>query len=268
MKKMGVLKMTIIDYYDNIATSVLNEGAIVYFSDYSFFEKYYRDIDNYIRFNFDSYELLKRITDKSDIANEVQQRVYYCLLANQYKLQGLYETTQFEYNPLWNVDGTTTTERDSKTDDTNTTKNTGSNTTTIKSTDTDDKTTANTTKTEDVTDKTVNVSSSNTSEVSDTLYLREKTTTEDTSTYDSTVKDDTTEKETYVKDSTNTETIDTSQNDDRDIIFHEKVTETRQGNIGVTKTTDLIASQRDIVDFDFLSVLCHMIVNCLTVGVF
>lgn len=236
--------MTIKDYYSEIATTVLTDKTITYFINYDFFKKYYHDIDNYIKYHFDDYRLLRRIEQSDTVADDVQQRVYYCLLANLYKLNGLYETTQFEYNPLWNVDGTTVTTTDSSTDDTNARTNGGTRKNDLNVNE------------NNVRDSNKNESVSNTAEVGETLYLREKSVVDDTATDNNNRTENA------------TETLNLTQNDDRDIVVHSVVTEQKKGNIGVTKTTELIADQRTILDFNFLQLLCHTIVNCITTGVF
>ena len=46
------------------------------------------------------------------------------------------------------------------------------------------------------------------------------------------------------------------------------VTSTRQGNIGVTKTQELLQSQRDIAMFDFLDTVMKECIDAITIPIF
>lgn len=59
-----------------------------------------------------------------------------------------------------------------------------------------------------------------------------------------------------------------SNTETRDLLDTERITKIRSGNIGVTKSTDLIQSFRDILDFNVLDIVAHDIVNCITEGVY
>lgn len=260
--------MTVYDYYTMISDTILDDRTKALLSSHDFYTKYQAVIDSYIRINFAQYRLLQSVAVSNNIELSVNDRVFLCVVDNLYKLDGLYETTELEYNPLWNVDGTTTIVTDSRTDDDNTSTESYETTT---NGSVQDSTTRNMSDTNDETNNTTLEASSdalNTSEVTDTLYLSSET--KDTSTTQASKNDTRTVEDTATSASTNeNETKYASSNtDNRDIILKSTVTETRQGNIGVTKTTDLIESQRNIVDYRFLYDLCHMLVLSFAKGVF
>lgn len=163
----------------------------------------------------------------------------------------LQETLEYEYNPIWNVDGTevetrnlnnnhtkTGTEALANTGD-DTVKNSGTDTTTRSG----NETSANTGT--DTTTRNVYGYNSSTAEPADQTQLQHGLT--NTHTYNS-VADATVhglqQKTEYGSTAT------TTYNTTDDIDDTGTITRTRQGNIGVTKTQDLIQSQRDIVQFN------------------
>ena len=159
----------------------------------------------------------------------------------------LYKSTQYEYNPIWNVDGKVVEDRDLKgtdyrTDDHNTTRTHGD---TMTRTNGDTLTTDSFTygynsSTAAPTDKVVAAHTGNTSDAhTGTTSDAHSGTTSDKDT--GTIKHD---------------TSDTG-----------KVTTTRTGNIGVTSTQSLIKEQRDVVQFNIMDYIINDFKNrfCLLV---
>lgn len=159
--------------------------------------------------------------------NNLRHQIGYILLSKKYTYEGLWTSTQLEYNPLYNVDGTTITNRTLKQTGTDTNARTGSDTTSNSGSDvtTGQKTTY------------------------DTSFLDS-----DKSTLEHGLESET----TYG--SNNVET--------RNLQDQETITERRYGNIGVTKSTDLIDSQRETVKFDVLKYIVHDIVNQISYGIY
>ena len=318
------------------------------------------------------HRIINRIVDKDDfvsLLNFVQKKIKLYLYTNEYKVSNLYESTQYDYNPLWNVDGTETRElsrevtgEDTDTfNETNTLARTGNDTTShsgytelVKSgndTTTDsgytelvksgNDTTTNSGYTELVktgnettsnsgydevvktgtntvttskttmnsatfydTDKTVeqpnltertnlnstnqvthntndrnNISTSNqtTHNTTDrnTLNTSSQTThnttdrnnvnTTNQTTHNTTDRNNLNDSEQTSYNSTNTDSHTGTVSNEKSNTETLTETTTRQGNIGVTKTTELIESQRQIVNFNFINYICHEIVNEFTI---
>jgi len=270
------------------------------------------------------HRIINKLVEKDDfisLLNFVQKKIKLYLYTNEYKVSNLYDTTQFEYNPLWNVDGTETRElsreitgEDTDTfNETNTLARTGSDTTSnsgynelVKS---GNDTTTNSGYTELVktgNDSTSNsgydevvksgsntVTTSKTTMNSSTFYDTEKTveqpnltertnlnstnqTTHNTTdrnnvntssqtAYNTTDRNNLNSSEQTSYNSTNTDSHTGTVSNEKSNTETLTETTTRQGNIGVTKTTELIESQRQIVNFNFINYICHEIVNEFTI---
>ncbi len=98
-------------------------------------------INDYIFDNYSSYEFLPKITrlftyehftvqDRNYMRGFINGIVANVLLKNAEKYEKLYDAMTLEFNPLWNVDGTTTTVRTLERDGTETTAKSGSDTNT------------------------------------------------------------------------------------------------------------------------------------------
>ncbi|MCM1265077.1 MAG: hypothetical protein NC200_02665 [Candidatus Gastranaerophilales bacterium] len=279
-------QITIKDIYDNYNTIIPNLDDLTsaewyqYIKNYAddFIQLHYRDMTLSYALQWNniekSYEFLMKFTT-------------IFLRSRVYTLEKLYETTQLEYNPLWNVDGIEITERNYKSDNANTINRTVINnensteTRDLKNSDTSTNKVVDTnTTTDNLTEKNIITAdetntTSVTSETSATLYLQEQVVTDksesDTKTNTGTRKVDSTEDTTYSDNTTETGTLDVDRktnetsdvNDNRIINDSEKITYTRTGNIGVTKSTDLIDSQRETVKFDYLEEVCHMLISTI-----
>ncbi len=167
----------------------------------------------------------------------------------------LYNSTQFEYNPIWNVDGTVIEERDLagtdyRTDD-HTTERTHDDSMERTHDDTMERTH----------DDTITADSSTYGYNSSTAAPTDKVETG----HDGTITDAHTGTITDAHTGTITDT-------DTGTINHDttdtgSITTTRQGNIGVTSTQSLIKEQRDVVQFNIMDYIINDFKNrfCLLV---
>lgn len=167
----------------------------------------------------------------------------------------LYKSTQFEYNPIWNVDGTVVEERDLagtdyRTDD-HTTERTHDDTMERTHDDTLERTHDDTL----TTDNDVYGYNSNTAAPESKV----------TADHDGTITDAHTGTITDAHTGTITDT-------DTGTINHDttdtgSITTTRTGNIGVTSTQSLIKEQRDVVQFNIMDYIINDFKNrfCLLV---
>ena len=163
---------------------------------------------------------------------------------NAYKWKEYFKTLSYEYNPLWNVDGTTTTEYsefeiDHDIAQHKLTKSKGPQKTT------------NT-----FVAQTVTTTNKNAPVDSATLTTTQQ---QDVSTP---LHADTIGTDAY----TDTDTQDAHM--DKDIEKEHDVTETRQGNIGVTSTQNLITQQRDIINVSFYDMVFKDIIKEITIPIF
>ena len=167
----------------------------------------------------------------------------------------LYKSTQFEYNPIWNLDGTIIEERDLagtdyRTDD-HTTERTHDDSMERTHDDTMERTH----------DDTITADSSTYGYNSSTAAPTDKVETG----HDGTITDAHTGTITDAHTGTITDT-------DTGTINHDttdtgSITTTRQGNIGVTSTQSLIKEQRDVVQFNIMDYIINDFKNrfCLLV---
>ena len=159
----------------------------------------------------------------------------------------LYESTQFEYNPIWNVDGTVVEERD------------------LAGTDyrTDDHTTERThdDSMERTHDDTMERTHDDTLTTDNDVYGYNSSTaapeSKVTADHDGTITD----AHTGTITDTDTGTI------NHDTTDTGSITTTRTGNIGVTSTQSLIKEQRDVVQFNIMDYIINDFKNrfCLLV---
>ena len=251
-------------------------------------------------------------SDSDEVLNDIRDTIDLWFISNNYKYGKLYETTILEYNPLFNVDGTTTTDRtltqtgtqktehngadtlarigdvtlDKPGDDTN--KHTGSNdnsktgTESVSHTGTDGSSTTSSgssASTEGVTtfdselfnDTNKNDSTTSTNGGTTTTYGSDDTTTHnttDTQSFNEQNKTEYNSKEMTSHNTTDTQSFNSSNDVTRNLADTEHIVETRQGNIGVTKSTELIDSQRKTVDFNFIQYVVHETANEISLGVF
>lgn len=237
-------------------------------------------------------------TDEEIISNIIRAFAIN-LNTKNYEYKKLYETTQLEYNPIWNVDGvtgtiheTTITEDISK-DHTgsDTLHNTGYDTTEKKGSETNAKTgTDDLDKTGTVTTDTDNLEHTHQYDTTydsvanpvdpETAFLKERTdygtdnseevtyNTNDQTTYNSsdtlsfTNRED---KTTYMSDH-ETE-YDSNETTGRNESRQDLDLNIRQGNIGVTMTQDMIKKEREVAMFDFYKKVVHDCVNTCTYAI-
>ena len=159
----------------------------------------------------------------------------------------LYNSTQFEYNPIWNVDGTVIEERD------------------LAGTDyrTDDHTTERThdDSMERTHDDTMERTHDDTITADSSTYGYNSSTAAPTDTVETGHEGTITDAHTGTITDTDTGTI------NHDTTDTGSITTTRQGNIGVTSTQSLIKEQRDVVQFNIMDYIINDFKNrfCLLV---
>lgn len=198
--------------------------------------------DEFLDLNF-ADRVINRLVERNDFTSLllwVQKKIKLNVLTNIYKYSRLYETTVLEYNPLWNVDGV-------------------------------EERTVNRSKSGNDTD-TYNENNTNTKTGTEaTATTGSDTTTTQKTTFDSSTFNDT-DKNTLIHNTTDTTTHNTTDTNrhtgTKGNIFEneEEETETleRHGNIGVTKSTELIDSQRLTVNYSYIENVVHDIVNTFT----
>lgn len=198
--------------------------------------------DEFLDLNF-ADRIINRLVERNDFASLllwVQKKIKLNVLTNIYKYSKLYETTILEYNPLWNVDGV-------------------------------EERTVNRNKSGNDTD-TYNENNINTKTGTEaTATTGTDTTTTQKTTFDSSTFNDT-DKNTLIHNTTDTTTYNTTDNNrhtgTKGNIFEneeeEKEILERHGNIGVTKSTELIDSQRLTVNYSYIENVVHDIVNTFT----
>ena len=153
----------------------------------------------------------------------------------------LYDTTQYEYNPIWNKDGKIVEERDlAATEDVTTNVDREDKLTDKNTRNFEDKETRNLS---DVSDRDVFGFNSS------TAAPAEKNTVSGTGT------DTFNHTGTDTVDHTGTQDIDTTV--DRDTTDTGTITRTEQGNIGLTSTQQLIQEQREVVKFNILDYIIN-----------
>ena len=153
----------------------------------------------------------------------------------------LYDTTQYEYNPIWNKDGKIVEERDlAATEDVTTNVDREDKLTDKNTRNFEDKETRNLS---DVSDRDVFGFNSSTASPA------EKNTVSGTGT------DTFNHTGTDTVDHTGTQDIDTTV--DRDTTDTGTITRTEQGNIGLTSTQQLIQEQREVVKFNILDYIIN-----------
>lgn len=185
-------------------------------------------LENYMKMNYGQNEMIDILYDGIPVSdtqkrNYIKSMVYAHLLANEYKYENLYNSCVLEWNPLYNVDGTETL--------TYTRTNTG----------------------------TVENEGTTSSENSgtDTTTSQDSATTYDSDTDFDTTKDVNTTQHGLTIEGTSGNT--TTNN----LTEGYSETKVRQGNIGVTKTTELLEDYRKYVDYSFIDVVAHDLVNLI-----
>lgn len=201
------------------------------------------------------------------------------LKTRAYTYSKLYETITLEYNPLYNVDAFEYEDRTLDQTGTAENKKTGKDTNTKTGSEKDAKmgreTNTRSGSETDSPDGTNVTTKAATTFDSTTMYDTEKSTEDPgvttTHTFNS-VKDETAylnreDVHSYnnVKDEMNYNSADLET---RNLKDKEAIVKRRYGNIGVTKSTELIADQRRVVEFDFFKRVVKDCVNCVSYALY
>ncbi len=247
-------------------------------------------ITDYIYTNFADRVLLTKYadmfegwddsTDFTDYEVMVKNDISALLNSNKEKYRRLYDSMMLEYNPLWNVDGTVVTTSHTTDSGSDTVSYNGKETNDHKSTDTNTKTGGLTnaytgSERDEKGQGTTEVTAATTFD-SSTFKDTGKTVTTPSEGYDEHSYVDRADTTTYnnLKDEATTLSEDnktfTNRNDKTD--YGKKVdyteTVTRSGNIGVTKSTELIDDYRVTSNYSFMDVVARDIVNLITYSVY
>lgn len=235
----------------------------------------------------------------TEIINNIIRAFSINLNTRNYEYKTLYNTTQLEYNPIWNVDGVTGTIHETNITEDISKDHTGSDTLTNRGYDTTEKKGSETNaktgtddldKTGTVTTDTDNLEHTHQYDTTydsvanpvdfETAFLKERTdygtdnteevtyNTNDQTTYNSsdtlsfTNRED---KTTYMSDH-ETE-YDSNETTGRNESRQDLDLNIRQGNIGVTMTQDMIKKEREVAIFDFFKKVVHDCVNTCTYAI-
>ena len=202
-------------------------------------------------------------TDFDPFVEMIKATIENTILANTEKYKKLYKAMTVDFNPLWNVDGVETTERELTQTGTNTNNKTGKDTTANTGTDTSETATTDTTATTGTDTDTTQKTTYNETSFYDTEKLSKgKNTTVDGEGTSST--EDTHE-------STSETTYNTKDENTRNLKDVERIVLERHGNIGVTTTTKLLTEFVDYASLDltqFLDVVAKDVVNSFTYMVY
>lgn len=232
-----------------------------------------RPIFDKFKFEFDNWD---ETTDFTMFGSILKNAIKHTLLANKDRYDKLWYTTVAEFNPLWNVDGQTITERTLTQTGTEDTERTGTDEierdlTTTDNTDISDIKAK--TGTESVAhDGDDTLTSGKTTYDSGTMYDVQQDVTErdssDTTTFNTTDTTTIDNDRTIENTGTETTTHDTKDTLTRDLADNERIVETRQGNIGVISSVALLNEYREFSNFVFLDIVSRDIVNTICYSIY
>lgn len=259
MTKRGKMKMTLKEYYIKfieqthpLPNAIISQDMITRYGledclgDY--IDSQYK---NYIL--IDAHYMMKKyanlVIDETSDSDAVMQNnftvsVDMAILKNAYKWRETWDTLNYVYNPIWNVDGTEVTEYDEFEIDNDFPSKTKTDSIGVKE------------RRDTYGAQNVTMTNSNVP-VDDTSYFDTQKQVNGSQTYTDTHHDDAT-------------AVTTTENAhiDKKIEKEHSVTLTRQGNIGVTKTQELIQSQRDIVNIKFYDIVFRDIFETVCIPYF
>ena len=219
---------TLRDYFDSLEVPGTAQTFIPsQFSTYECLDEYFKNstvLDYDYKQKFAN--LLLQEQDETAFIGKTFNKLKSVCIRKKYEWDTLYSSIIQEYNPIWNVDGTETTEYSAEKE----TNNIGAATDTFTSGE----------RTGITTDYAIPYNGTEEKETG-------KATTQNNSYVDTNTK------------GTHTDTLNKDAH---------TVTLKRQGNIGVTKTQDLLQSQRDIAMFDFLDTVLKECIDAITIPIF
>ena len=252
-------------------TDMLTARIYEYFKDRVILDKYADMFDGWDEF-----------TDFEAFTDMIKTTIENCIINNTEKYKKLYKAMIVEFNPLWNVDGTETTERILEQTGTNEHAKSGDDTTTRSGSETNSKSgkeaiTRTGSESTEITGTDTETTSKTTFD-SSTFYDVEKkvntpTNREDTTTYNQ-VKDETTfdnREDVTERDLTDTTEYNSADTETRNLTDTEKIVIEKHGNIGVTTTTKLLTEFVDYAEnplTHFVDVVARDCVNSFTFMVY
>lgn len=225
--------------------------------------------------------------DANTLINKIKKSFAILLKTKDYTFEKMYNVTQLEYNPIWNVDGVVGTIHETTGNESIGTTKTGSDTTSHTGDDTL-KHTGNDTDAKTGTEKFDTTNDGDTTETDTQRYVntydsvdwnppaefpsshdyvkntekKHDTTTFNTSNQTTYNSNDKTEynSETEVEYDTSEDTSKEDFRRDLDLMI-------RQGNIGVTMTQDMMKKEMEVALFDFYKTVVHECVNTCTYAI-
>lgn len=231
-------------------TDILTARIYEYYKDRVILDKYGDEFEGWDEFtDFDAFvEMIKTTIENTIVAN-----------AERYKK--LYKAMTVEFNPLWNVDGTETTERELTQTGTNTNNKTGKDTTENTGTDTSETATSDTTGTTGTDTDTTQKTTYNDTAFYDTDKVSKSKNTTIANTGSSNTED--------THNNTSETTYNTEDKNTRNLKDVEKIVIERHGNIGVTTTTKLLTEFVEFADLvKFVDIVARDVVNSFTYMVY
>ena len=225
--------------------------------------------------------------DANTLISKIKKSFAILLKTKDYTFEKMYNVTQLEYNPIWNVDGVVGTIHETTGNESigttktgsDTTSHTGDDTITHSGIDTDEKTgtekfdtTNDGDTTETDTQRYVNTYDSvdwnpPAEFPSSHDYVKNTEKKHDTTTYNTknTNTYGTTENTKYLSDLKTT--YGTTDNTTKDDFKRDLDLMIRQGNIGVTMTQDMMKKELEVALFDFYKTVVHECVNTCTYAI-
>ena len=233
-------------------TDILTAHIYEFFKDRVILEKY-----------SDAFYDWDEFTDFEPFVDMVKATIENTIITNAEKYKKLYKAMTVDFNPLWNVDGIETTERELTQTGTNTNNKTGKDTTVDAGGSTSETATTDSTATTGTDTDTTQKTTYNESTFYDTEKLsRGKNTSVDGEGTSST--EDTHE-------NTSETTYNTKDENTRNLKDVERTVTEKHGNIGVTTTTKLLTEFVEYASIDltrFLDVVSRDVVNSFTYMVY
>lgn len=238
-------KTTIADYLTTTSSALINTRVATYsvVPDFIKQSEFLDVLETYILDNFGEYELIRHYQRQEEKVAEIPTILTNLYAANAYMLNGLWETTQAEYNPIENYD-MIEVGKDTNSGTDTTTDNLGATQSTEKIGGRSDNTQYG------------NHTSTTVHDVSPenkTNFIHES---QDTFT-------DQQHTDTFTAGEQNNQ-YNSNAVENKSALQHGHVldhTLTRHGNIGVTTTQQMLASQRDIVNFNIYKVIGDLIIS-------
>lgn len=238
--------VTLQEYLMTTQSPLIDENSISYSLVPSFITDenthFLDNLKEYMIINYGGYNISQ---DYADSLSVIRTRLTYMYACKKYTLQGLYDSTQFEYNPIENY-SMTEKGKDANSGTDTTTDNIGAT-----------KTSQNTGSRADQSQygKQTNTNTHDVSPENAANFIAQSRDTYDNGTH----------LDTYTQgEQSNTVSTDATENQSK--LEHGHVLEhelKRSGNVGVTTSQQMLASERDIVQFNIYKTVAELIIKII-----